>query len=75
MTCKKRCYPAWSGEPGSCKHFGADPDGDYCGHPESLKITGFGLSTNAMSREGLCTHGEKGKYELWEAPDDKLDGK
>ena len=65
---KKKCYPAWDeSEPMACRYFGADPDGDYCRHPKSFEVSnGFGRSTNAMSREGLCTHGEKGKYELWE---------
>ena len=65
---KKECSPGWSGYEGGCKYFGWDPDGDYCGHPASLEITGFGLSTNAMSRRGLCTHGENGKHQLWAKP-------
>lgn len=64
---KKECRPGWQEDANGCRHFGCDPDGDYCGHPQSLAITGFGLSTNAMSREGICTHGDAGKHELWEA--------
>lgn len=67
MSCAKECRPTWDGNPKGCKHFCADPDGDYCGHLESLKRTGFGYSTGRMSREGLCTHGDKGAYELWES--------
>lgn len=63
----KECSPTWDkNNPKGCRFFGADPDGDYCGHKESLKRTGFGLSTNAMGRLGLCTHGDKGEYQLWE---------
>jgi hypothetical protein len=64
---KKQCQPAWGECPGACRYFGADPDGDYCGHPKSFEISPtFGASTNRMSREGLCTHGDKGEYQLWE---------
>lgn len=62
----RSCSPAWGDNPNGCKFFGADPDGDYCGHPKSLAITGFGLSTSAMGREGLCNFG---KRELWEPKD------
>lgn len=67
MTATRECEPAWSGSPAACKYFGADPDGAYCGHPRSLAITSFGRSPNAMSLDGICTHGDHGKYELWEA--------
>ena len=63
---KKECRPTWGDCPGACRYFGADPDGDYCGHPESLKRTIFGVSTRSMSMLGICTHGEKGEYQLWE---------
>lgn len=71
MGVKKECQPLWAGFKHGCKHFGADPDGDYCGHEESFAVTSFGLSTRAMSRQKLCTHGDNGKYELWEADDEK----
>lgn len=63
----KKCYPTWDkSESYGCRHFGVDPDGSFCGHPKSFEVTAFGLSPNAMSREGLCTHGDEGLYELWE---------
>jgi hypothetical protein len=52
----------------SCAHAGADPDGPYCGHPEALRRSGFGLSFNVMRGpcmgmpEGPC--GTDGR--LWE---------
>lgn len=69
---RRLCAPGWSENPTGCKHFGVDPDGAYCGHPRSLAISaGYGADTNRMSREGLCTHGSTGNYELWEAGDGK----
>lgn len=65
---RKVCGPGWDKSINGCKYFGADPDGAYCGHPNSLAVSaGFGCSPNRMSREGLCTHGDKGNHELWEA--------
>lgn len=59
----KQCEGCWTRAKNPCRFFGADPDGDYCGHPKSLKVTSFGLSTNAMHRQGLCTFNVR---ELWE---------
>lgn len=67
---RKLCGPAWDKSITGCKHFGADPDGAYCGHPKSMEISnGFGAHPNRMSTEGHCTHGDNGKHELWEKPD------
>ena len=61
------CRPIWDGNPVGCRFFGADPDGAYCGHPQSLAISMFGVGPNRMSTElKLCTHGDAGKHELWE---------
>jgi hypothetical protein len=51
-----------------CRYWGADMDMDpFCVHPEAMRRSPtFGLYTRAMSAEGLCTHGEKGGYQLWE---------
>jgi len=32
----------------NCKHAGCDPDGPFCGHPESFKQTMFGRGFNMM---------------------------
>lgn len=60
-----------------CKHWGADPDDEYCGHPEARKHSMFGINLNrargpngdypneAMAKDpaiGIC--GPEGK--LWE---------
>lgn len=51
----------------TCKYFAFDMDDVYCTHKKSFdESPTYGLSLNAMSRSKLCTHGDKGKYELWE---------
>jgi hypothetical protein len=51
-----------------CKYASADPDGPYCGHPESFKISMFGGGLGRMrssmktETDGKC--GPDG--ELWE---------
>lgn len=37
----------------NCKHAGCDPDGPFCGHPESFKQTSFGRSFNMMRNETM----------------------
>ena len=54
-----------------CKHWGADPDGAYCGHPKAFEISsGYGASLNRMNVENLCTgcndDPSKNKRELFE---------
>lgn len=47
-------------------------DSSYCAHPKSFAVTSFGLSEDAMSREGLCFHGndsEPARDELFEPRD------
>ena len=55
---------------GVCKYHAVDMDGSYCTHPESIKRSYCGLSTNRMSLEGLCTgcydDPEKNKRQLFE---------
>lgn len=44
-------------------------DSSYCAHPKSFAVTFFGLSEDAMSRQGLCFHGndsEPARDELFE---------
>jgi len=52
-----------------CRFAGCDPDGPYCGHPESFKQTMFGRGLNMMRNEKLhpdtAACGSDGK--LWEA--------
>lgn len=57
---------------GACKWRSHDMDDSFCAHPKSLERSqGYGLSLNAMIREGLCTgcHDDpkKNKRELFEA--------
>lgn len=40
MSKDRDCY--------DCKFAGCDPDGPYCGHPESFKQTIFGRGFNMM---------------------------
>jgi hypothetical protein len=53
-----------------CKHAAADPDGPYCGHPESFKQTMFGRGFNSMRNPAIgpqAVCGLEGK--LWEKKD------
>ena len=53
----------------ACKYWTYDMDGSYCGHPKSFAVTCFGLSEDAMSRQGLCFHcndSEPARDELFE---------
>lgn len=39
-----------------CKYWGADPDDEYCGHPEAFKHSMFGLNLNrALGPNGRYT--------------------
>jgi len=39
----------------TCKHSAADPDGAFCGHPKSFKMTIYGQGiTLARSVSGVC---------------------
>jgi hypothetical protein len=55
-------------ECGSCKYAGCDPDGTYCGHPESFKQTMFGrgfiMMRNDFAHPDTAVCGMEGK--LWE---------
>jgi hypothetical protein len=59
---KRQCYRGDTD--GGCKHWGADMDGCYCGHPLSLQETSFGRSTNDFTRPGRPCGPD---LKLWEA--------
>jgi hypothetical protein len=58
---ERECY--------DCKYACCDPDGPYCGHPESFKQTGFGRGFNMMRNAKMhpetAVCGAEG--DLWEA--------
>lgn len=67
----RACKPTWSDQPGACVYFGADPDGAYCGHPESLAVSaGFGCSIQRMVIENRCC--ESNDYKLWKGKDSEV---
>lgn len=41
----------------TCKHCGCDPDGLYCGHPEAINLSVYGLSLNAATVDNSYKQG------------------
>lgn len=64
----------WQPEPRTqcgrkCKHWRHDMEASYCGHPKAMEKSSVGYDEMAMSREGLCFHGndrEPARDELFE---------